>query len=410
MSLKVLHVLDHSVPLHSGYAFRTLAILREQRKLGWRTLQVTTPKQGASAADEEEVEGFTFLRTRHDGRGGLVGQMHATARRLEDAIARFEPDLIHCHSPILTALPGLRAARRARLPLVYEVRATWEDAAVDHGTTRPGSLRYRVSKALETFVLKRADHVTTICDGLRREIRSRGIDEDSITVIPNAVDIERFERIDGVDPGARADLGLGDSLAVGFIGSFYGYEGLDLLLEAVGLAAARGRDVRAVLVGGGPDEEKLRARARDLGIDERVRFVGRVGHDEVQRYYRALDALVYPRRRTKLTDTVTPLKPLEAMAQGKLVLASDVGGHRELVRDGQTGLLFAADDVGALAASLERLIDEPHLRTAFADHARRFVATERNWTRSVAGYRRAYAAALAAHGKPTAVLGEQARD
>lgn len=410
MPLKVLHVLDHSVPLHSGYAFRTLAILREQRKLGWRTLQVTTPKHGASAADEEEVEGFTFLRTRHDGRGGLVGQMLATRRRLAEAIARFEPDLIHCHSPILTALPGLAAARRARLPLVYEVRATWEDAAVDHGTTRPGSARYRVSKALETFVLRRADHVTTICEGLRREIGSRGIAADSITVIPNAVDIERFEPIDGVDPAERAALGLGDSIAVGFIGSFYGYEGLDLLLEAVAAVAARGRAVHAVLVGGGPEDARLRAAARDLGIDERVRFVGRVGHDEVQRYYRALDALVYPRRRTKLTDTVTPLKPLEAMAQGKLVLASDVGGHRELVHDGQTGLLFAADDAGALAAMLERLIDEPGLGSAFAERARGFVAAERNWTRSVAGYRRAYAAALAARGRPAAVLGERIQD
>ena len=398
MTLKVIHVLDHSVPLHSGYTFRTLSILREQRALGWQTLQVTTPKQGDSPADEENVDGFTFLRTRGASRAGLLGQMIATARRLRDAIERFEPDLIHAHSPVLTALPSLLVAARYGLPMVYEVRATWEDAAVDHGSTAPGSVRYRFSRFLETFALRRAQHVTTICEGLRGQIVGRGISADRVTVIPNAVDVERFSYAPGSDPEARRALGLRETATVGFIGSFYGYEGLDYLLRALPLLGSAGVDMQTVLVGGGPEDANLRRLAAELGVQDRVRFVGRVSHEDVQRYYRAIDVLVYPRKRTRLTELVTPLKPLESMAQGNLVLASDVGGHRELIRDGVTGSLFAADDVGALARCLQGLFESRGDWQGIRERGRAFVVSERNWVRSVAGYQQAYEAALAAKG------------
>jgi glycogen(starch) synthase len=398
MTLKILHVLDHSAPLHSGYAFRTLAILREQRKLGWQTLQLTTPKQGASAADEEVVDGFTFLRTREAHDAGAVRQMMATARRLREAVERFRPDVIHAHSPLLTALPSIRVARRYNVPVIYEVRATWEDAAVDHGSTTAGSLRYRLSRVLETFALRKVDHVTTICEGLRGEIVARGIPANNVTVIPNAVDVERFEYAPGSDPEARRQLGLQQKPTLGFIGSFYGYEGLEYLLRAMPLFKTEGVDVQAVLVGGGPEDANLRALAAQLELGDRVRFVGRVSHDEVQRYYRAIDVLVYPRKRTRLTELVTPLKPLEAMAQGNLVLASDVGGHRELIRDGETGGLFAADDAVALVRAVQDLLASRDRWQQMRDRGRRFVADERTWARSVSGYERAYGAALAANG------------
>jgi hypothetical protein len=404
MRLKILHVLDHSVPLHSGYTFRTLSILREQRKLGWDTLQLTTPKQGGPAVREETVEGFRFLRTPGAPADSPWRQMRATAARLREAADEFEPDIIHAHSPVLTGLPALFVARRKRLPLVYEMRAAWEDAAVDHGTTRAGSLRYKITRLAESFVLRRASHVTAICEGLRREIASRGIDEEKITLIPNAVDVERFAYRDGAAGGSRGDLGLGEGPILGFIGSFYGYEGLDLLLEAVARMAADGTAVGAVLVGGGPEEARLRALATSLGIESRVRFMGRVGHDEVQKYYSAIDILVYARKRTRLTELVTPLKPLEAMAQGNVFVASDVGGHKELIRDGETGVLFEAGSVAALAESLHALWRDRENWGAMRERARDHVRTERNWTRSVSGYRPAYKRALAERGRTVAAL------
>ena len=291
-----------------------------------------------------------------------------------------------------TPSPRCAWARALGIPVVYEVRAFWEDAAVDHGTTSEGSLRYRLTRRLETHALRQAAHVFTICEGLRSDIAARGIPADKITVIPNAVDIQSFEPGGTPDEALKARLGLAGATVLGFIGSFYAYEGLDLLLAALPALLQRRPDVRVLLVGGGPQEAALKAQAQQLGVADKVVFTGRVPHAEVQRYYDLVDVLAYPRHSMRLTELVTPLKPLEAMAQGRLLVASDVGGHKELIRDGQTGVLFRAGSADALATAvlglLERRDDWPALRAA----GRRFVETERNWARSVAHYRRPYEA------------------
>jgi glycogen(starch) synthase len=395
MSLRILHVLDHSLPLHSGYSFRTLAILREQRALGWQTVHLTTPKQGVATALQDEVDGWLFHRTPSPEGTGLLAQMRLTAARLEEVIRDTQPDLIHAHSPVLNALPSLWVRRRRRLPVVYEMRASWEDAAVDHGTTVEGSLRYRVSRALESVALRAADQVTTICDGLRADIAVRGVPPERITVIRNAVDVSLFKF--GAEPDAdlRRSLGLEGATVVGFAGSFYGYEGLDLLIEAARQMLPRHPRLRLLLVGGGPQESNLRAQAAAAGMQDRVIFTGRVPHATVQRYYELIDVLAYPRLPIRLTELVTPLKPLEAMAQGRMLVASDVGGHRELIRHGETGFLFRAGDPAALAAAIEDILVRRSLWPQVRMQARRFVEVERTWAASVACYRDVYRRALA---------------
>lgn len=394
MSLRILHVLDHSIPLHSGYTFRTRAILREQRRMGWETFHLTSPKHGAGAPLEEDVEGFHFYRT--PWRPGPVSripvlrelaQMRATERRVDEVARAVRPDILHAHSPVLDALPALRVGRRLDIPVVYEVRAFWEDAATDHGTAREGGLRYRLTRALETFALRRAGHVTTICEGLRKDIVGRGIPENRITVIPNAVDLAAFDFDMEPDRELKSTLGLDGMTVVGFIGSFYAYEGLDLLLAAMPRIMERLPSVRLLLVGGGPEERTLKALVDTLGLGEKVVFAGRVPHHVVQRYYSIVDVFAYPRRPMRLTDLVTPLKPLEAMAQGRLLVASDVGGHRELIRDGETGLLFQAGSVTSLADTIVCLLAEHERWPQLRAQGRRFVERERNWAGSVARYR-----------------------
>ena len=394
MSLRILHVLDHSIPLHSGYTFRTLSILREQRKLGWDTVHLTTPKQGPAASLQETVGDFTFYRTPSVEGAGLLAQMRLTAKRLGEVIRITHPDVIHAHSPVLNALPSLWVGRRQRVPVVYEVRASWEDAAVDHGTTVEGSLRYRLSRALETFALRQADQITTICEGLRGDIAERGIPDERITVIPNAVDASVFQFGVEADPDLRHSLGLDGATVIGFAGSFYGYEGLDLLLEAARRMLPRHPNLRVLLVGGGPQERNLKAQAQAAGLQDRVIFTGRVAHAEVQRYYELIDVLAYPRLPIRLTELVTPLKPLEAMAQGRMFVASDVGGHRELIRHGETGFLFQAGDAGALEIALEDVLAQRAMWPQIRLQARRFVESERTWAGSVARYREVYQRAL----------------
>ena len=145
-----------------------------------------------------------------------------------------------------------------------------------------------------------------------------------------------------------------------------------------------------LLVGGGPQDAALKAQAVALGVADKVVFTGRVPHGEVQRYYDLVDVLAYPRHSMRLTELVTPLKPLEAMAQGRVLVASDVGGHRELIRHGQTGWLFKAGDAAALAGSIEALLERRAEWPVLRAQGRRFVEDERNWARSVARYRAVY--------------------
>jgi len=391
--IRVLHVLDHSIPLHSGYTFRTAALLREQRALGWETFHLTSPKQGETAAPFEDVDGLRFYRTPL-AKGTLakipVGKelalMKQLEARIEEVAREIRPDIIHAHSPVLNALPSIKVARKLGIPVVYEIRAFWEDAAVDHGSTSEGSLRYRATRKLETRAIQQVDHVFTICEGLRADIVARGIPAGKVTVIPNAVDVDSFKLASPPDPQLQEKWGLVGNTIIGFVGSFYAYEGLDLLLDALPELIRHRPDVCVLLVGGGPQEANLRQQAERLGLGENVVFTGRVPHKEVNRYYDLIDVLAYPRHPMRLTELVTPLKPLEAMAQGQLFVASDVGGHKELIDHGRTGILFEAGNRESLAKAIINLLETPAAWPAIRANGRAFVENVRNWRNSVANY------------------------
>lgn len=401
MTLRILHVFDHSLPLHSGYTFRSANILREQRNLGWQTFHLTSPKQVNCSVAEEDADGLHFYRTPQPtglaSRLPVLNQwalMNATERRLLGLAKELKPDVLHAHSPVLNAWPAIHVGEKLGIPVVYEIRAFWEDAAVDHGTQSEGGMRYRLTKAMETRAVQRAHQVVTICQGLRGDLISRGIPSSKIGTVPNAVDIEHFSLSAGADPELKAKLGLAGCRVIGFLGSYYAYEGLDLLIAALPQILAKAPDVRLLLVGGGPQEANLKAQAAALGLSDKIVFVGRVPHAEVSRYYDLVDLLAYPRHPMRLTELVTPLKPLEAMAQGHLLIASDVGGHKELIEDGQTGVLFRAGDVEDLATKAVATLNQPEKAAAMRANGRRFVENERNWARSIANYKAIYGAAL----------------
>jgi PEP-CTERM/exosortase A-associated glycosyltransferase len=389
-SMRILHILDHSLPLHSGYTFRTRAIMKAQEAMGWTVAGVTGVRQkGGSGV--ETAEGLTFYRTPPVGALpsplSELSEIRALAKQIDAVAAVFEPDLLHAHSPVLDALAALRVARARNLPLLYEVRAFWEDAAVGNGTGREGSLRYRVTKMLETRAVRRADGVAVICDGLRADLVTRGVDPDKILVSPNGVDMAMFGDPPPRDDALAAELGLLDAEVVGFIGSFYDYEGIDDLIAAMPALIATRPNAHLLLVGGGPMEAALKAQAAS---SDRIHFVGRVPHEQVERYYSLIDILAYPRKKMRLTDLVTPLKPLEAMAQGKLVAASDVGGHRELIEDGVTGTLFAPGDPAAIANALARLLGDRSRWDVGRRTARAFVERDRNWSSNISRYEPVY--------------------
>ena len=403
-ALAALHVLDHSWPILSGYSVRSRDLITAQHQLGQSVMVVTGPLHQIDDPDAADLtlDGTPYFRTTISGafastaisrRWPAIREwqiVRLLRNRILELIDANGVDIVCAHSPALCGLAALQAARRRGLPFVYEIRAFWEDAAVDQDRTRATSMRYRLTRSLETYVARRADAVSGIAQHILEELRARGVSPDKLFHVPNGVNAERFTPT-ARDPELAAKLGLPEGPVFGFFGSLYRYEGIRWLISAMAQLRARGNRFSLIVVGHGEEEPAIRAAIRDHKLTDVVRFVGKVPFEQIQRYYSTVDIMVFPRLSIRLTELVTPLKPLEAMSQKKAVLASSVGGHRELVQHDATGLLFRPEDVEDFCVQAERLINSPALRLQLGETAREYILREKDWKVLAQEYQRIYA-------------------
>ena len=396
--MRVLHVLDISVPTLAGYTSRSRYIVLNQANLGIEPTVLTSVRhENPSGCSMEEIDGIRYHRTfppeglRARGgdrpvlREGL--EIDHLRRRIVEVAEREKPDVIHGHSSILVGIPAMLAARQIGIPCVYEIRAFWEDAAVDLGRTEIGSPRYVATKKAETWLAGQVDALVGICQGIKNELVKRGIDPDDVHVVPNGVETDRFAPM-ARDPAIEEKFGLKGKTVVAYIGTFAAFEGVRYLVQAlIRLIKDRGRDdIRGLIVGAGNTYEECRRMAEEAGLADKIVHPGKVPHAEVRPIYSVVDILAYPRDRQRITELVTPLKPLEAMAMKKSVIGSDVGGLTELIKDGETGLIHRAEDADDLADKIERLADDPELRRRFGENGRRYVEAERQWRAIIEGH------------------------
>ena len=393
-------MLDASLPIVAGYTARAASILETQAALGLEPLALTGLRQ-ASTVDREVVHGILHHRTTVPE--GLTSLLEAPVAReaLEMAllgrralqIHRETPlDLLHAHSPVLAGLPSLAVARRLGVPSVYEIRAFWEDAAVDQGKDTEGSARWRTIRALETALCRGVDAVVAICEGIRRDLVSRGVPEDRITLVPNGVDTRKFA------PRARDEaladrLGLGGKIVIAYVGTLFRFEGVSLLLDALHQLIGEDDRIRGLIVGSGEAFADLEAQHARLGLEGKVILAGKAAPADIPALYSLADVLCYPRERRRITELTTPLKPLEAMSMAKPVVASDVGGLRELVTDHVTGLYFRAGNTGDLHRVLGQLCRDGDQRRRLGERARAEMIRHRSWSAITQRYQGVYAAA-----------------
>ncbi len=389
---RVLHVLDHSWPVLSGYSIRSRNLIAAQHRLGQAIVVITGPLHQIDdpAASDMVLDGVDYRRTPVAGalaRSVLrqrwpILREWMTIRCLRNRILQLIDtqalSIIYAHSPALCGLAGLQAARRRGLPFVYEIRAFWEDAAVDQRRTRTTSLRYRLARALEDHVAKRADAVAVIAQPMLAELRARGVPAEKLFHVPNGVDADRLAPL-ARDAQLAKELNLDDSPVFGFFGSLYRYEGVAWLIRAAAELYSRGNRFQLLIIGSGEERTAIRDAIREYGAEAYTRLIERVPHEEIRRYYSVVDVMVFPRLSVRLTEMVTPLKPLEAMSLQKAVLASDVGGHRELVEHNNTGLLFRSEDVADFCSQAQRLISEPLLRQQLGERGREMILRDKDW-------------------------------
>jgi glycosyltransferase involved in cell wall biosynthesis len=210
------------------------------------------------------------------------------------------------------------------------------------------------------------------------------VDPAKITLAPNAV-------IPDSDMGMRAEDG---TFRIGYVGGIAKTEGLDLILRAAALSRETIPELRVLIVGGGGELEKLRALAKDLNLEDICELPGPVPPEKVGEAYRRIDLFIVPRVRGRVTEIVTPLKPLEAMNNGCLVAVSELGGLLELVEPGRTGLAFEPENAGALSELIERVHSNSDDFEAIRAAGRDWVRRERNWTGVGKKYRQLYAQLL----------------
>lgn len=395
---RVLHVVTNALPeRNAGYTVRTHRLVSAQRAIGLNAHVVTRAgfPVGQGHPDVREVrryDGVPYHRIvpwwpARDPAKALA----AGARRLARLVRDLRPSVLHAATDHHNGQVALAVGKRYRIPVVYEVRGFLEESWLAHDPARTrDDPHFRTARELETRCMREADLVITLGAAMRDEIVERGVDPERVIIVPNAVDEEFLEPLPDRGP-LRAAYGFtDDELVVGTTSTFYRFEGLDLLIEAVADLRSRDVPVRALLVGDGPERAALRRRARELGVEDVTYFTGRVPAAQVRQYHAILDVFVVPRRNERVCQLVTPLKPIEAMAGGLPVVASDVKALREFAEPEMTSTLIPPEDSAALAKCLATLAYAPERGREIGRRARLRISRNNTWMANARRYRSAY--------------------
>jgi PEP-CTERM/exosortase A-associated glycosyltransferase len=398
---RILHVVSVALPHRlAGYTVRTQAVAASQIEAGLDPqvmVRAGWPRDPGAAdmIQTERIDGVPYHRVEpakwHREPDRLLNEVVRVAIPL---VEELRPAVLQPASNHLQALTALAIARPLGVPVVYEVRGFWEESWGARGDDEAAAMatdRYRLTRETETRVMGEADAIVTLSEVMRDEILSRGIPAEKVVIVPNAVDVRRFRPVRRDDKLASS-LGIGrGEPVVGYITTLNPYEGIPVLLEAVARLRAQGRAVKALVVGEGDEERAIRAAAHRLGVDDGTLVMpGRVGHEEIARYYSLIDVFVVPRTAHRVSQLVTPLKPFEAMALERAVVVSDLPALREIVTPGETGLTFRPEDPDDLATVLAGLLDDPALRARLGRQAREWIAAERTWTANGRRYRQLF--------------------
>lgn len=392
----VVYALGQSLPIRTGgYATRSHGILTSLRARGWDMAAATrlgfpydlwwSASDTREVAPVDVVDGVPYHRLLNPGQRDYPRwPMRPYVSEGGSAIARVGrehgAEIVHAASLYDVGIAGLLAARELGVPFVYEMRGLkqlLEDARVPRFI---GSEKEAFLDLVEREVAVNADRLLVITEALGRRMVDEGVDPSKVVVIPNGVHVDRFTPRER-DRVLEAELGLQGKTAIGYVGGFVVYEGLELLLEAAAALRSAGReDFHLLLVGDGAHQRHVRARARQLGLgDDILTMPGRVPHEVVERYLSLVDIAPFPRQPLTVCELISPIKPFESMAMKKAVVVSDVAALTEIVADGVTGRSFAKGDSTDLARVLCELLDDPAQRDRLGEAAREWVVAERDW-------------------------------
>ena len=400
--MKILHILYTSIPDHSGSSIRSRGVVTSQLELGLEPIVITSPFQKPVEVEKhkEVIDGVTHIRTYNgnvsqqvseSGSGFIkklnkLFQVFEFRKQVYRAAKCLNVDVIHAHSVFFCGFAGLYAAKKLHVPCVYEVRSLWEERAADRDGGLLSKFLSNLIRHVETYVMKKVDHVVVINEALKKDVLQRGVTKDKVSVVVNAVENMTLKKGESFSWPVNKQ----DKFVYAYIGSVSPIEGLDLLLDAWGEFYKPGMNCQLKIFGRGIFSGKLAEKiiAGDL---QNIELSGPFLPEDVASIYAGVDVVINPRHKSKLTDTVTPLKPLEAMAFRKLILTSDVGGMNALVKNTVTGLQFKSGDIDDLVRLLKYVASESQeILENIVVAGRNFVVSERTWTKNSRQYKDIY--------------------
>lgn len=394
---RVVYVVASSLPYHpAGYAVRTRGLVGALSRAGWDMHVVARPGYPNDRWDYphwqlapqrltlDEVPHWFAPHRDKLGYARDPDRYHARAcEALYARCAQLKPQLIHAASNYNCGLIAADVSRRLGVPFVYEVRGFWHVTKAAAEPAYADTDHYRLIMALELQAARAADHVFAITSGVAHVLIDGGVAPSRISLLPNTYEAATAETTSAAErraAPARAQFAAAGATLLGYIGSLNVYEGLEDAIEAAAVVARRGPKLALLIVGDGPARRALEAAAARVSDVLQVHFVGRVKPEAVPGYMELLDVFVLPRQPARVCELVAPLKPYEAMAMGKAILASDVAPLRDVVEHGQTGWLFRKGDAHDFAVQLERLVGDPALRARLGAGARDWLARQNGWT------------------------------
>ncbi len=376
---RLLYVAASCLPYHiSGYTARTHEILMALREAGADVRVLTRPGYPWDRADKlcEAIGTHTLVQDveyvhmpRPTNRRFLLHFAAAGARVIEQYARAYGITCIHAASNHTNALPALIAARRLGLPFQYEMRGLWELTRASRQPEFENSHCYNLGLELEGLIAAQADRVFVISEQLGQFVQERwGIEASKIHLLPNCVDVERIKP----DP---ACVVLPN--AIGYAGSLINYEGLDTLIDAVHLLQGQGIAVRLHIVGDGEARSALEAHVSDLGLQDHVRFFGKVTPEKARAHLAQCTLVCIPRKPFTVCKVVPPIKLVEAMALGKVVVVPDLPVFRD--EAGAKAIFFTPGDAGDLAQAIRGALHDDSLHDALARAGLAHVQARRQW-------------------------------
>jgi glycosyltransferase involved in cell wall biosynthesis len=290
-------------------------------------------------------------------------------RALSREARSFRPDFIYDRY-ITYNQSAIWAAHYAGIPVVLEVNAPLAYERAQYETL----CFPRLAQAMERHICKAADVTIVVSTPLKRHLMNIGVPESKLVVMPNGVNLEKFSP-NISDNGLRAQLGISNRIVIGFVGILRDWHRVDLLLDALAMINWERLNLHVLIVGDGPAEQQLKEQAAGQGLHERVSFTGRVPHAEICHYIAAMDIAVSPHA----TPYASPMKILEYMAMGKVVVAPDMENIRDIITNGWDGILFEPENVTVLSSCLTQLSTHPETRQQLSQSARETIEKGRTW-------------------------------